>query len=349
MQRHFTKFSRTGLFLIGVSVLCLSGAVQAQEDDLGLDLPPVEEEPAMDLPEDSAIQPLLPGAEPMETVSETEPVIEEIEAAPSEPQPADLASPVAEPEPMAMPDIPESAQQEEFNEDLFFDAEALVPESEIARKGAPSKVNPALNPGSRLVVTRTKASPNSREARLVAAERAVKLGRYESALEIYDGLYASNRRDPNVMLGRAMALQYIGNYDEAIYAYEELLDARPNNIEAQINLQGLLSKRYPAVALRNLSELQDKHPGNTKIVAQMAVVSAQLGQYPKAIRYLGMAASMEPENAGHVYNMAVIADRAGDKKAAVRYYEEALEIDTLYGSGRTIPRDSVFERLAQLR
>jgi Tfp pilus assembly protein PilF len=58
---------------------------------------------------------------------------------------------------------------------------------------------------------------------------------------------------------------------------------------------------------------------------------------------------MEPQNAGHVFNMAVIADRAGDKKQAITYYEEALEIDTLYGSGRSIPRDAVFERLAELR
>lgn len=354
MHNHFKKFSRTGLFLIGVSALCVSGTALAQ-DDLGLDLPPVEEEPAMDLPEDSAIQPLLPGAEPMETVSENEPVladdpaIQEVDAPPPAPAPADLSSPTMSDEPMAMPDIPETAQQEEFDENLFFDAEALVPESELARKAAPSKVNPALNPGSRLVVTRTNASPDSKEARLVAAERAMKLGRYDSAVQIYNELYAANKRDPNVLLGRATALQYAGNEEEALYAYEELLNARPKNVEAQINMQGLLSKRYPAVALRNLTELQQDNPGNSKIVAQMAVVSAQLGQYPEAIRYLGVAASMEPENAGHIYNMAVIADRAGDKKAAIKYYEEALEIDTLYGGGATIPRDSVFQRLAQLR
>lgn len=353
MPTHSKKISRTGLFLIGVSLLCLSGVAHAQ-DDLGLDLPLIEEElPAADLPEDSAIQPLLPGAEPMETVSETEatleaePAIQEVAAPPAQPQPTDLSSPV--PEPAAMPNIPDAAQNEEFDEDLFFDAEALVPESEIARKAAPSKVNPALNPGSRLIVTTQEASPNSRSARLVAAERAMKLGRYDSAVQIYNDLYAKNKRDPNILLGRAVALQRSGNDDEALYAYEELLGVRPNNVDAQINMQGLMAKRYPAVALRNLSDLYESNPGNTQIVAQMAVVSAQLGQYPEAIRYLGMAASMEPENAGHLYNMAVIADRAGDRTAAIQYYEEALEVDTLHGSGQTIPRESVFQRLAELR
>ena len=47
--------------------------------------------------------------------------------------------------------------------------------------------------------------------------------------------------------------------------------------------------------------------------------------------------------------MAVIADKAGDKKQAISYYEKALEIDTINGGGRSIPREVVYERLAQLR
>jgi len=250
---------------------------------------------------------------------------------------------------ITMPDIPEAAESEEFDENLFFDAEALVPRGEVARKGAPSKVDPVLNPGSRLVVVRTKHEAGSKESQLVAADRAMKLGRHESALSIYDGLYARNKRDPNILMGRAVALQRIGSNEEAMQAYEDLLDIRPRNLEARINLYGLLSKRYPAVALRNLMEWNEENPGRASIAAQIAVVQAQLGQYQDAIRYLGAAASMEPEQAGHVFNMAVIADRAGEKKQAIQYYEEALELDTLYGAGRSIPRESVFQRLAELR
>lgn len=245
--------------------------------------------------------------------------------------------------------LPSQARGGEFDENLFFDAESLVPEGELARKGAPSKVDPSLSPASRLVIATKDRNPNSREALLVAAERAMKLGRLESALEIYSGLYERNKRDPNILLGRAIALQSLNRDDEAIGAYEELLAIRPGNMDAKINLNGLVGKRYPAVALKNLQDLYSKNPGNTAIVAQMAVMEAKLGHYKEAIRFLGTAASMEPQNASHVFNMAVIADRAGDKKAAVGYYEDALEIDTLYGAGRSIPRESVFARLAQLR
>ena len=184
---------------------------------------------------------------------------------------------------------------------------------------------------------------------MTAAERAMSLGRYESALEIYDRLYAAGKRDPNVLMGRALALQHLGRNDEAIGVYDDLLGLRPNNLEAQINMLGLMAGTYPSVALKRLEDIADKHPDNIGIIAQMAYISAKLGEAQQAIRYLGMAASMEPENANHIYNMAVIADMNGAKNEAIKYYEQALEIDTLYGSGKTIPRDQVFERLARIR
>ena len=47
--------------------------------------------------------------------------------------------------------------------------------------------------------------------------------------------------------------------------------------------------------------------------------------------------------------MAVIADRAGRTDEAIKYYEKALEVDTIHAGGRTIPRESVYERLARIR
>ena len=84
-------------------------------------------------------------------------------------------------------------------------------------------------------------------------------------------------------------------------------------------------------------------------MAQAAFIHAKIQNFPDAIRLLGMAASLEPRNAGHLYNMAIIADQAGSSDEAIKYYEKALETDALYGSSKSIPRDAVYERLAQLR
>lgn len=337
---------RAALALTVLGVVCFSVPVFAQVSQAPE--PIMEDEPMMEHPE---IQPLINDAPPVANAPQT---VESDEIVPL-PEVRELAAPQAQlPRPSAVPGeaapaIPDAAANQEFDENLFFDAEQLVPESEIAKKGAPSKVNPALSPGSSLVISTKDAGAGSQQAQLVAAQRAAMLGRFESALEIYNNLYAKNKRDPNILFGRATTLQSLNRDEEAIAAYEELLDLRPRNLEAQINMNGLIGKRYPAVALRALNDLYAQNPNSTPLLSQIAIMEAQLGHYEDAIRYLGMAASMDPQNAGHLFNMAVIADRAGDTKGAIKYYEEALETDTLYGSNRSIPRESVYERLAELR
>lgn len=232
--------------------------------------------------------------------------------------------------------------------DAFFDAESLVPQGEMS-KGAPRKVDPSLQPGSKLITVRKNAPSDSKVAQLVSAERAASLGRYDSAYEMYEILYKKNKRDPRILMGKALTLQHLGRFDEAMASYEELENLQPQNIDVKINMLGLLSTRYPAIALRRLVELHERNPSSVGIVAQIAVTQANLGDFQAAMRYLGMAASMDPKNASHLFNMAVIYDRTGEKTQAVNYYEQALELDSIYGGGRTIPRDSVYERLAEIR
>lgn len=325
------KFMRAGFVCAGVALWVLS-PVQGMAQDVSTDVPP----PIMD---------------PQELIQDITPDAQGVASMPAQ---KDLGAPGTSADTNtnaeALGAYPgEVASDSEFDENVFFDANELVPTGEMGRKGGPVKVNPRLQPGAKLVVVRKDSNAGGRAAQMVAAERAMKLGRYGSALEIYDRLYQVNKRDPNVLMGKAVALQRLGRDDEAIGVHENLLTLRPNNVEASVNMLGLMGQRYPSVALQRLLDLSEKNPENVGVLAQVAVVQAKLGDYQAAVRYLGMAASMEPQNASHVYNMAVIADRAGSKVEAIKYYEQALETDTLYGNSQSIPRDSIYERLAQLR
>lgn len=232
--------------------------------------------------------------------------------------------------------------------DVFFDAESLVPDSELAKKSAKT-LNPRLEPASRLVVVSKGAKPSSQEAGLVSANRALKLGRYAAALELFNQLYLRNGKDTQIILGRAISLQKLGRVDEAIQAYEAVLELNPKHKEARINMLGLISEKYPAVAMRRLMDLYNEDPQNVGTLAQLAVTNARLQNYQEAIKFLSIASSIEPENANHLYNMGVIADQAKQRKQAIDFYEKALEADTIYGGGRSIPREAVFSRLAKLR
>lgn len=253
----------------------------------------------------------------------------------------------AETTPVVVGETPVQALPPE-TQDVFYDAEALVPEGELSRS-SPRSIDPSVEPASRMIIVRKNAEPDSQHARLVAAERALKLGRYSSALEIYNDLYSRNKRDPNILMGRAIALQKLGLTDEAVVAYERILDVLPNNVDARVSMLGIMGEQYPAVALQQLKDMREQHPSNVAVAAQMGIIEARLGNYDSAMRYMGVAAGMEPNNANHYYNLAIVADKAGLKADAVKYYELSLETDSIYGGGRSIPRDAVYTRLAQLR
>lgn len=260
------------------------------------------------------------------------------------------AAPVAEEEAAAIsgPSAIHSGVDLEADPDAFFDAEQLVPQGEMSKQG-PKRVNPSLQPASKLITVRKNAGPDTMTANLVSAERALSLGLYDSALEIFDGLYAKSKRDPRVLMGRAVALQNLGHFDDAMRMYEELSVLDSRNVDVKVNMLGLLATKYPAIALRRLADLREEHPNHVGIVAQLAVTEANVGDFDSALKHLGMAASMEPQNANHLYNMAVITDRSGQTSQAITYYEQALEVDSIYGSGRSIPREAVYERLANIR
>ena len=230
----------------------------------------------------------------------------------------------------------------------YYDSDSIGP-SDLGAAAGPRKVDPLYEPGSSFVVVRKSAASSSRQANIVAAQRALKLKRYSSALEIYEKLYKKNPRDVNVLMGLAVAQQYSGFQESAIATYEELLKRNPRHSGAMVNLMGLLEQRKPSVALQKLHKLWDDNSQNPAVAAQLGLVSAKTGDYEASSRYLGIAASLEPHNALHYYNLAIVMDRAQSHDTAIDYYQRALEIDVAYGDGGTIPREQVYDRLAELR
>jgi Tfp pilus assembly protein PilF len=308
----FKKFILT----TGIVGLCVvSSAALAQDNFEGVKL----DEDFMPIEDDVAVAPPSDGLPP----------IEEGTIAPTGERPVTVET------------VPHSGQ--------YYDANSFVPNSALGANTAPREVDPKYEPGSRFVVVRKGPSASSFSAQLVAAQRALKLGRYQAALEMYEGLYSKEPRNARVLLGYAVAQQGSGFIESAITTYEELLRIDPDNTEAAVNMLGLIGTQNPQVAYGRLQSLWRSDSQSPAVAAQLGLTSAELGNIEEALRYLGVAASIEPNNANHYYNMAVITDRAGAYKDAIDYYQKALELDISYGGGRTIPRDTVYDRLAKLR
>ena len=230
---------------------------------------------------------------------------------------------------------------------LYYDSET-IPVTDLPREAGPRKPDPRKEPASKFIVVEQTHGANSTQAQLIAAERAIKLGRYSSAVEIYERLAQKNSRDQRILMGLAVAYQKNGQNEMAIRSYQKLLDIYPKNIDAKANMLGLVREESPAEALRDLLDLREKDPSNSGLVAQIGLAHADLGNFEEAMRYLGMAASMEPNSPVHIYNMAVIADKAGNKEEAVEFYNRSLEADAVYNEGLMLPRDVVYDRIAVL-
>lgn len=234
----------------------------------------------------------------------------------------------------------------------YYDANALVPDSDLAAAGAtgPRKVDPAYEPGQKFVVVEKGARGTSFEGQYVAATRALKLGRYAAAMEMFEKLYKRNHKDPRILMGLAVAQQGAGFNESAARTYEDLLKIQPNNADAIVNLMGIMKGQYPSVTLKKLMELRNKYPSNPGIPAQIALVNAEQENYDDAVRFFEVAASMDPRNASHVYNMAIVFDKKGDVSGAIRNYEKALQLDASYGDmANSLPREQIYDRLVVLR
>ncbi len=238
----------------------------------------------------------------------------------------------------------------EKSETVYYDS----PSGKTLKDIPPPRMDPKRGDGESIIIVNgadvsDSIQTQTLDSQVVAAGRALKLGRLDAALEMFEDLYRQNPRDSRILMGRAVALQKLGNEESAISAYEELLRLDQDNPDAVVNLAGLIRKKYPAVALGKLLDLRQKYPDNAGIAAQIGVAYADSGNLQDAYKYLSMASGLKPNDPQHYYNMAVVAERAGELKKAISLYEKALEVDAVHGTGRGISRDKIYDRLARLR
>jgi len=344
---------RKALLLSTCVCLFPLGSVHAQEVDL-IDVPPqpesivvVEEIDDIILEEVESIVSDVEDIPFVEDVTIIEDVTDEVVPVVTTPEPTTPLRDL-QPEPKVVEnELPAEPKSVPYS-GTYYDSSSVGP-SPLGASAGPRKVDPLYEPGSTFIVVKKNASASSRQANIVAAQRALKLERYSSALELYEKLYKKNSRDQQVLMGLAVSQQYSGFTESAIATYEELLKKHPRHSGALVNLMGLLEQRQPAVALKKLQKLWSKNQNNPSVVAQLGLVSAKMGDFKSSTRYLGIAASLEPENALHYYNLAIVMDQAQSHNYAIEYYQKALEVDVAHNGGGAIPREQVYDRLAELR
>lgn len=187
------------------------------------------------------------------------------------------------------------------------------------------------------------------DSRLTAARSALAQNRNSAALQLFTELSDKYPKDNRVLMGRAVALQKMGQNDEALGAYQAVLVANPKNLEALTNMLGLLKSRDPQLAVAKLTELHDTYPYQADITAQLGVALGQAGEYEQALRYLDMAEAMDPGSAYILYNKAVLHDKMGHVSQAGDLYRQLIRMAADGSLDENLPLDQIKRRLSVLR
>ncbi len=245
----------------------------------------------------------------------------------------------------ASSDVPKTGETK--GPDVYYDSAAMLPPEETLPE--PRKADPRTEPAQKYVIVDIESGTDSMEAGIAAANRALALGRPETALSMFEDLYNRNKKDQRVLMGLGVANQKLGRIGDALDAYQGLLDLNPGATDALINMMGLIAKHDPAQALRELLDLRKSYPNHPRLAAQTGLTHAALGNLMEARRYLGIAMSLDAFDPRNAYNMAVISDRLGDRKEAIKYYEQALDLARSSGESEVLPRNQIYERLSRLR
>jgi len=199
------------------------------------------------------------------------------------------------------------------------------------------------------VIVRKEKDGGALDSRLKTARSALIQNRDMAALQMFTELHQDYPRDARVGMGRALAMQKLGQYDQALAAYEEVLGNDPKNLEALTNMLGILKVQNPALALEKLIELREAYPFNADIAAQLGVSYAGMQSYAEALKYFDMADALRPGSGYVMYNRAVLYDRMGNEEKAAALYRQIVRLASEGQMREPIPLDAVHRRLSNMR
>jgi tetratricopeptide (TPR) repeat protein len=165
------------------------------------------------------------------------------------------------------------------------------------------------------------------EARLGAGICRMHLGEPAAALAAFDALLVDRPDHETGLFGRAVALQQLDRYDEAVAAYTKVMAHRPDAPEVHNNMiaLGLATDDYALVqehAARLLSLRRHSRPALEGLLAS-AITRAD---WEEASRYAGDLLKAAPDSFEGWYNRGVAAQKLGRLGESASAYLRAAEI-----------------------
>lgn len=173
------------------------------------------------------------------------------------------------------------------------------------------------------------------DASAIRPSSALTLSRYmaltkaqqqETGLEILRSWLKQNPDDIRIKQALAQAYQELGQHNEAIPLYTQILSSQPDNLIALNNLALSYFATQDPKALATAEKaynLNNKHPAITDTLGWILV---QQGELDRGTRLLEKAREKSPNTPDIAYHLAVALAKSGDKTKARGLLEKALAL-----------------------
>ncbi len=126
----------------------------------------------------------------------------------------------------------------------------------------------------------------------------------------------------------ALAAQKAGHIDEAVQHYREVLQLKPNAVEAHANLAVLFAgQKQPERAIVQLEEARKLVPHEPTILFQLAQAQLQAKKPEQAVEPLQAVIKLDPKNATSQLLLAQVLSQLGRPTQALAAWERLCELD----------------------
>jgi tetratricopeptide (TPR) repeat protein len=136
-------------------------------------------------------------------------------------------------------------------------------------------------------------------------------------------------------------------YDEAIEAYEDVLEAQPKNLAAILGIAWIHNERgNHAAALEFLADALEDHPDNSSVLCEVGFAAWKLDEYALALNCFARAMDENPSNwAAYIYLTAVLEEMGETELAEVVRKRKAKNENDLMAEEdkRSVRKPKIFD------
>lgn len=172
--------------------------------------------------------------------------------------------------------------------------------------------------------------------------------RYDDALRFFDRVPHSNDTEYVVQRNRALALEMLGRFDEALSALEKCEAVRPGDPAVAL-ARGvlLLQAGAPVEALEELARYRDdpdlKRPAPLYF-ASAVLGAAMIGEFDRAVTLGREGLGLHPESGPVLVNTAAALEQRGDAQTAEALYARAVSLNPAPAQAHKALGDQAYDR-----